>query len=154
MQIPSIHTIENFFFTAITWHEVSAKIISTNLDLIRQSLNQAISLRSYGTGVHEIAYVFVALRPTNTLHGEMMRYYKTKKEVFIQKKLPFELVELYTESEVLSLMANTYLQSLQDLIKRKISDFDTKQLYTDVQQLFQTKGWLNEVETPAATSAR
>lgn len=154
MQITSIHNIENFFFTAITWHEVSAKIISTNLDLIRQSLNQNISLRSYGTGVHEIAYIFVAIRPTNTLHGEMVRYYKAKKEVFIQKKLPFELVEAYSEAEVLPLMANTYLQSLQDLIKRKISDFDTKQLYTDVQQLFQTKGWLNVVETPAATFAQ
>lgn len=153
MQIPSTHNIEDFFFTAITWHEVSAKIVSTNLDLIRQSLNQNISLRSYGTGVHEIAYIFVAIRPTNTLHGEMMRYYKAKKEVFIQKKLPFELVEAYTESEVLSLMANTYLQSLEDLTKRKISDFDIKQLHTDVQQLFQTKGWLNVVETPAATFA-
>lgn len=154
MQIPSAHSIENFFFTAITWHEVSSKIISTNLDLIRQSLNQNISLRSYGTGVHEIAYIFVAIRPTNTLHGEMVRYYKAKKEVFIQKKLPFELVEAYSEAEVLLLMANTYLQSLQDLIKRKINDFDSKQLYTDVQQLFQAKGWLNVVETPAATSAR
>ena len=84
----------------------------------------------------------------------MVRYYKAKKEVFIQKKLPFELVEAYSEAEVLLLMANTYLQSLQDLTKRKISDFDSKQLYTDVQQLFQAKGWLNVVETPAATFAR
>ena len=149
MQIPSTHNIEDFFFTAITWHEVSAKIISTNLDLIRQSLNQNISLRSYGTGVHEIAYIFVALRPTNTLHGEMVRYYKAKKEVFIQKKLPFELVEAYSEAEVLTLMVNTYLQSLHDLSKRKISDFDSKQLCSDVQQLFQAEGWLTVLETQA-----
>ena len=152
MQQTTNHT-ENFFFTSITWHEVSDKVVFPNLNLIREALNQNISLCSYGTGIHEIAYIFVAIRPTNTLHGEMMRYYKAKKEVFIQKKLPFELVEAYTESEVLSLMGNSYLQSLQDLIKRKISDFDTKQLHTDVQKLFQTKGWLNVVETPAATSA-
>lgn len=153
MQQTTNHTAD-FFFTSITWHEVSDKVVFPNLDLIRQSLNQNISLRSYGTGVHEIAYIFVAVRPTNTLHGEMMRYYKAKKEVFIQKKLPFELIEAYSEAEVLPLMANTYLQSLQDLTKRKISDFDTKQLHTDVQQLFQAQGWLNVVETPAATSAQ
>lgn len=154
MQEPNKDNTKDFYFTSITWHEVSDKVVFTNLNVIRQSLNQNISLRSYGTGVHEIAYVFVALRPTNTLHGEMMRYYKTKKEVFIQKKLPFELVEAYSETEVLNLMANTYLQSLEDLIKRKISDFDTKQLCTDVQQLFLTKGWLNVVETLTVTLAQ
>ena len=148
MQQTTNHTAD-FFFTSITWHEVSDKVVFPNLDLIRQSLNQNISLRSYGTGVHEIAYIFVAIRPTNTLHGEMMRYYKTKKEIFIQKKLPFELVEAYSEAEVLPLMANTYLQSLQDLTKRKISDFDSKQLCTDVQQLFEAKGWLNVLATQA-----
>lgn len=148
MQQTTNHTAD-FFFTSITWHEVSDKVVFPNLDLIRQSLNQNISLRSYGTGVHEIAYIFVAIRPTNTLHGEMMRYYKTKKEIFIQKKLPFELVEAYSEAEVLPLMANTYLQSLQDLTKRKISDFDSKQLCTDVQQLFEAKGWLNVLVTQA-----
>lgn len=148
MQQTTNHTAD-FFFTSITWHEVSDKVVFPNLDSIRQSLNQNISLRSYGTGVHEIAYIFVAIRPTNTLHGEMMRYYKAKKEVFIQKKLPFELVEAYSEAEVLTLMANTYLQSLQDLTKRKISDFDSKQLYTDVQQLFEAKGWLNVLATQA-----
>ena len=148
MQQTTNHTAD-FFFTSITWHEVSDKVVFPNLDLIRQSLNQNISLRSYGTGVHEIAYIFVAIRPTNTRHGEMMRYYKTKKEIFIQKKLPFELVEAYSEAEVLILMANTYLQSLQDLTERKISDFDTKQLCTDVQQLFEAKGWLNVLVTQA-----
>lgn len=148
MQQTTNHSAD-FFFTSITWHEVSDKVVFPNLDSIRQSLNQNISLRSYGTGVHEIAYIFVAIRPTNTLHGEMMRYYKAKKEVFIQKKLPFELVEAYSEAEVLTLMANTYLQSLQDLTKRKISDFDSKQLYTDVQQLFEAKGWLNVLATQA-----
>lgn len=148
MQQTTNHTAD-FFFTSITWHEVSDKVVFPNLDLIRQSLNQNISLRSYGTGIQEIAYIFVAIRPTNTLHGEMMRYYKTKKEIFIQKKLPFELVEAYSEAEVLPLMANTYLQSLQDLTKRKISDFDSKQLCTDVQQLFEAKGWLNVLVTQA-----
>ena len=148
MQQTTNHTAD-FFFTSITWHEVSDKVVFPNLDLIRQSLNQNISLRSYGTGIQEIAYIFVAIRPTNTIHGEMMRYYKAKKEVFIQKKLPFELVEAYSEAEVLPLMANTYLQSLQDLTKRKISDFDSKQLYTDVQQLFEAKGWLNVLATQA-----
>lgn len=149
MQEPNPQDTKDFYFTAIVWHEVSDKVVRLNLNTIREALNQNISLRSYGTGVHEIAYIFVAIRPTNTRHGEMMRYYKAKKEVFIQKKLPFELVEAYSEAEVLPLMANTYLQSLQDLTKRKINDFDTKQLCTDVQQLFEEKGWLNVLATQA-----
>lgn len=153
MNIPNTYTTEDFSFTSVTWHEVSDKLVSSNLDLIRQTLNQNISLHSYGTGIKEIAYIFVAVRPSNTIHGESMRYSKAKKEVFIKKKLPYELVEAYSESEVLSLMTNTYLQSLQDLSKRKIPDFDSKQLYLDVQQLFKAKGWLSGSETPSTQSA-
>ena len=152
MQTAKEKGTEDFFFTSITWREVSDKVVFPNLDVIRQALNAHLSLSNYGTGVKEIAYIFVALRPSNTLHSESLSYSKIKKEVFIQKKLPYELVEAYSESDVLSLMAVAYLQSLQDLSKRKIVDFDGQRLYTDVQQLFAEKGWLDAVETPAITS--
>ena len=62
MQQTTNHTAD-FFFTSITWHEVSDKVDFPNLNLIREALNQNISLCSYGTGIHEIAYIFVAIRP-------------------------------------------------------------------------------------------
>ena len=140
--------------SSVTWHEVDKKVVFPNLDLIENALNINIKLERYGTGIKEIAYVFVAVRPVNTIHGETLRYYKAKKEVFIQKKLPYELVEAYEAPQVLHLMAQTYLQSLRELVaKRKIEDFDGARLMADVPALFAEQGWLTPVQSAQATPA-
>ncbi len=143
---------KKFLFSSITWHEIDSKVAIPNLTLMENALNESIDLSNYGTGVQEIAYVFVALRPTNTLHGETLRYYKAKQEVFIQKKLPYELVEAYDDTQVLSLMAATYLQSVEQLAKRNIPDFDGARLVADVKCLFEQQGWLVGIEEATASA--
>ena len=146
--------VDDFWFSSITWHEVGDKVVFPNLDLIRQAINTNFSLSNYGTGVKEIGFIFVAALPTSSIHGETLRFYKAKKEVFIQKKLPYELVEAYEAPQVLHLMAQTYLQSLRELVaKRKIEDFDGARLMADVQALFAEQGWLTPVQSAQATPA-
>ncbi len=143
---------KKFLFSSITWHEIDFKVAIPNLTLMENVLNENIDLSNYGTGIQEIAYVFVALSPTNTLHGETLRYYKAKQEVFIQKKLPYELVEAYDDTQVLSLMAATYLQSMEQLAKRNIPDFDGARLVADVKCFFEQQGWLVGIEEATASA--
>ena len=139
--------VDEFWFSSITWHEVNDQVNYPNLNSIRQTIKSKLSLSNYGSGVKEIGYIFVAQLPSNSIHGETLRFYKAKKEVFIQKKLPYELVEAYESPKVLHMMAATYLQSLQDLAsKRKIEDFDATRLVADVRALFAEQGWLASTE--------
>lgn len=145
MKLPRIE-LGDFFFSSIAWHEIDGKINDENLNLLRQTLNNNLKLSTYGTGVKGIGFIFVASLPHSNIHGETLRYYKADREAFIQKKLPYELVEAYNNEQVLSLMATTYLQSLEQLAKRKIPDFDGGKLAADVQRLFEGKGWLQSIE--------
>lgn len=141
----------DFIFSSITWHEISDKINDQNINFIRRALNENLKLHSYGLGVKEIGYIFVVALPTSSIHGETLRYYKAKQEIFIQKKLPYELVEAYDNTQVLSLMAATYLQSMEQLAKRNIPDFDGARLVADVKCLFEQQGWLVGVEEATAS---
>ncbi|MDX2067220.1 MAG: hypothetical protein SFV55_02280 [Haliscomenobacter sp.] len=140
----------DFIFSSITWQEISDKINDQNINFIRRALNENLKLNNYGLGVKEIGYIFVVALPTSSIHGETLRYYKAKQEVFIQKKLPYDLVEAYNGPQVLSLMAATYLQSLEQLAKRKIPDFDGARLVADVKGVFEQQGWLVRMEAVAS----
>lgn len=65
-----------------------------------------------------------------------------KKELYIQTRLPYELVEQYERPQVLQLMAATYLRTIQRFDELKIKDFNHQQFAKDVEELFEAQGWL------------
>lgn len=113
-----------------------------NAPLLEDVLNEHLELSDYGIGLENLTVIFIAVQPTNTLHEEVTRYSRHKKELYIQKKLPFDLVSQYDKRQVLQLMAITYLEMLEDLDDLNVPNFDFVQLRADVQQLFEAQGWL------------
>ena len=131
-----------FVVTGIVWHEVKDKIAFENINLMEDVLNEHLQLPDYGSGLVAIAFIFIAVQPSNTIHEEEMTYRRKKKELSIQMKLPYELVEQYDRPQVLQLMAATYLHTIKDLSKLKIPDFDYQRFAKDVERLFEGRGWL------------
>lgn len=136
-----------FVVTGIVWHEVKDKIAFENINVMEDILNEHLQMSDYGSGIVAIAFIFIAQQPTNTIHEESMTYRRKKKELSIQMKLPYELVERYEQPQVLQLMAATYLDTIKDLPKLKIPDFDYQRFAKDVERLFEAQGWL--VKEPA-----
>jgi len=132
-----------FVISSIAWHEISEKVAFDNSNAMEDVLNENLNLFDYGSGLKAIAVVFIAVQSTNTIHEEVMRYSHKKKEIYIQKKLPYELVCQYEKPQVLQLMAVSYLEILTDLKRKHIPDFDLSLFQQDVQKLFTEQNWLN-----------
>ncbi|HMO41162.1 MAG TPA: hypothetical protein PKC76_13125 [Saprospiraceae bacterium] len=132
-----------FMFSGILSEETLQKVAFPNNNMLEQTLNAQLQLDQYGTGVHSIACVFIALPPPdNGIHDETLIYRRREKEVFAQVKIPYDLVASYDADQVLQLMATTYLQALERLDELRIPNFDSVRLAQDVQRLFETQGWL------------
>jgi hypothetical protein len=120
---------------------VGDKIDAHNVVLLEQLLNMNLQLSSYGTAVMSIAVVFIGTVPENVIHQEEVTYAADKKELYLQVRLPYTVLLQATESEVLSLMAKKYLQTLGDLATTAPAmDFAWERLVLDVQSLFAAAG--------------
>jgi hypothetical protein len=75
-------------------------------------------------------------------HKERFYYSKKRHEIYIEKNLPYEQVEQATEGEVLQLMAQLYVRLIDDYPNLRLPDFDHRKFKKDVQNLFETQGWL------------
>ncbi|HMQ50103.1 MAG TPA: hypothetical protein PKA00_21960 [Saprospiraceae bacterium] len=131
-----------FVISGILWHEIGEKVAFVNTNKLEDALEDNLSLSDYGTGITAIAFIYIVVQPTNIIHEEEMRYRRKKKEVYIQKKMPIELVEQYERPQVLQLMAATYLSTVRDLRQLKIPDFDHARFEHAVESLFRQEGWL------------
>lgn len=132
-----------FVISGILWHEIGEKVAFVNSVTMEDVLNEHLRLSDYGTGLEGgFAFIFIVQQPTSTIHEEEMTYRRKKKELYIQMKLPYELVEQYERPQVLQLMAATYLRTIKDLPRLKIPDFDCQRFAKDVERLFEGRGWL------------
>ncbi|HMO39492.1 MAG TPA: hypothetical protein PKC76_13660 [Saprospiraceae bacterium] len=135
-----------FVVSGILWHEIGNKVSPDNTNKVENLLNTALLFENYGSGLTGLAFIFIVVQPDNRIHEEVLRYSRKKRELYIQKKLPYDLVVAYDKPQVLQLMAATYLETLETLDKKRIPNFDLPRFRADVQALFEAQGWL--VETP------
>lgn len=119
-----------------------SKLAVENVNSISDILLKNITISSYGATVEELAFIYIAVEPINTIHEEKTTYIPKQKKLFLYRKLPYERVLEYSEEEVLRLMAETYLTSIQALGAFEIPDFDYLSLAKDVQQAFVNMGWI------------
>lgn len=136
-----------FVISGILWHEIGEKVAFVNSVTMEDVLNEHLQLLDYGKGLKGIAFIFIVQQSYSKFHREEMTYDRKRKELYIQMKLPYELVEQYERPQVLQLMATTYLHTIKDLPKLNIPDFDYQRFAKDVEQLFEGQGWL--VKEPA-----
>lgn len=128
---------------AIFWHEQEDKAY-----FVRQVcvlLNETLQLSRYGTGMAHLLFVPIAVRPTNKIHEERIRYSKTKATLTMYLKMDYAAVAVATEEDMLRLLAALYLRGLGEAPWHRIPDFDGQRLCRDVAEVFARKGWV-EVE--------
>lgn len=128
--------------TGISCHKTTHKLAVENINSISDVLLENITISSYGATVEELAFIYIAVEPANTIHEEKTTYIPKQKKLFLYRKLPYEKVLEYSEEEVLRLMAETYLTSIRELGEFEIPDFDYIRLAKDVQQAFVNMGWI------------
>lgn len=133
-----------FVITCITWPEVTDKVAYTNTQLLREALNSQLTLSSYGD-LQGIAFVYIVTPPEDVIHQETFRYSRKNRELYIEMRLPYEVVINSSLPEVLQLMASKYLQTLEEYLpKKKIPHFDQARFVADVRALFEREAWLQE----------
>ncbi len=134
-----------FVISGILEESVTDKVAYTNTHALRTVLNDSLRLSDYGD-ITGIAFIFIVTAPEDVIHSEMFRWSRAKKTLEVHTRLPFEAVESASQSEVLHLMAQKYLQTMQErLPKKKIPQFDGERFITDLRQLFEKQGWLEGV---------
>lgn len=132
-------TNRQFFMGSAIWHEIYEQTRSV---IMEDKLNQHISLQNYGSGVNSIYFTHIVMRPANKNHPDFQRYKPRKKEIHFGINLVYEEVKGSTNTEVLRLMGQSFLNSILLYPELKVKDFDYKRFYTDVQKLFAVNGWL------------
>ena len=120
---------------------IGDKIDAHNVPWLEQLLNAQLQLSKYGTGLKGIAVVFIGTGPQDLIHQEETSFDADKKELYIQLRLPYDVLEQATERELLGLMARQYLQALRgEGALEQVGDFDGEQLLKDVKNLFVAEG--------------
>jgi hypothetical protein len=134
-----------FVISGILEESVTDKVAYTNTHALRTVLNGSLQLGDYGD-ITGIAFIFIVTSPDDAIHTEMFRFNRAKKTLEVHMRLPFEAVESASQSEVLHMMAQKYLQTMQErLPKKKIPHFDWERFVNDLRQLFEKQGWLEGV---------
>ncbi len=136
-----------FVVSGILEATIADKIGIPNTNLLEDALNQHLSLSIYGSGLTGIAFIYIATPPIDEIHEECFTFSRKKKELFIQMRLPYDVVKQASVSETLHLMAHHYLETLNEKLPlKKITNFDQARFVQDVQRLFETQGWLEVQE--------
>ncbi len=115
---------------------IGDKIDAHNVPWLEQLLNAQLQLSKYGTGLTGIAVVFIGTGPQDLIHQEETTFDTDKKELYIQLRLPYAVLEQATEQELLGLMARQYLQALRgEGALEQVVDFDGEGLVRDVERV-------------------
>lgn len=115
---------------------IGNKIDAHNVPWLEQLLNAQLQLSKYGTGLTGIAVVFIGTGPQDLIHQEETTFDTDKKELYIQLRLPYAVLEQATEQELLGLMARQYLQALRgEGALEQVVDFDGEGLVRDVERV-------------------
>ncbi len=125
--------MKKYIITSISDENVSFEKISS-ANILEDVLNYHTNLNDYST-VNELFIVFVALDKNSIPRPDKVSYLKKSNTLQIVINLDFQQIVNTTNEEVIKIMAETYLQTIEKyLFNRK--DFDGSKFYETVKQLF------------------
>lgn len=128
------------WFGAIFWKDVSDK--APLVKDIESSLNESIDLTNYGEGLLSIRFIPIAVRTTNQIHEEEIKYSGHKKQISLHLKLEYDAVAGADEKSLLQLVAMLFLDSIDQYPKHRVKNFDWQGFKKDVTDLFEAEGLL------------
>ena len=130
---------QDFRITGIIWHELGFEKGLEDFKFLERIINEFLSIRNYGNGLKYTLFIYLIDLP-NTIHQEGKYYSKKNQYLKIIKKIDFDLAMRLPRDEYQSLLASTYLSSVEEYKNWKIKDFDCERFYQDLKQLFLDKG--------------
>jgi hypothetical protein len=102
----------------------------------------AIDLSKYGTGIKKILFIVVALPPGSIIHKDEVVYDRRKRKLTLELNLSYLHVLKSTTSEVLSMAAKLFLDSIDLYTELKICDFEIQDFKDEAKQIFTTRKWI------------
>ena len=125
---------KNFNIKSITWHEVTDKIDELSISKV---LNENIDLTSYGSGIKNIYFKYICVKPPNTLHVNQASF--KDGELNIQLNLSYPHVEENEKKKVMKMMTTLFVISIDLYPELGIPDFNIKRYKKDVERAFEMK---------------
>jgi hypothetical protein len=131
-----------FVVSSITWHEVPLAIAIDQVNLIEEALNENLDLTKYGQ-IEGIAFVFIIKPEHNQIHENHISYSRKRKEISIQMRVGYELVQKSALPAVMHFLCQQYVETITKVLPvKKVPHFDCQAFGEDVGELFLEKGWL------------
>ncbi|MEZ4958270.1 MAG: hypothetical protein R2830_00490 [Saprospiraceae bacterium] len=113
---------------------------------IAKALNGNIRLSDYGIGVNRVYFTFIAVKPSNNLHENEVKFDKKSKTLELSLNLSYEHILTADKPTILKMMAMLFLVSVDLWERFEIEDFDRKAFKKEVEKLFAKKKWLETAQ--------
>jgi hypothetical protein len=131
-----------FVVSSITWHEVPLAIAIDQVNLIEEALNEHLDLAQYGQ-ITGLAFIFIIKPESNTIHENHISYSRKRKEIVIQMRVGYDLVQKSALPTVMNLLCQQYVETITKALPlKKVPHFDCARFGKDVYELFLEKGWV------------
>ncbi|MBK9492023.1 MAG: hypothetical protein IPO07_26885 [Haliscomenobacter sp.] len=127
------------------WHEIYPKM---DIAPFIFALHEGIDLTKYDEGLKKLYFTFLVMPPDDKVLAPYQHYSAKKQEADISVRISYEQVVHATESEIVKLMEQAYLQGIEQLkgLCRIGTGFDVEGLKRDVEKIFEKEGWYEVVE--------
>lgn len=120
---------DSFQFTAYMSEKAQKKLATSIFD----GLNEQLDIQTYGTGIEEIGFAFIALAPEFFPENQNVEYFPEDKVALIALQLNYEKLIAASDDEAIDMMKSLYLKGIKVLSIFDIEDFDIEQLYKDIE---------------------
>ena len=138
---------KSFKVSCVAWDE-HTQVITPSLNTLEDLLNDNLNFSDYSDQLKGLVYVFLILKPNNTIHEEELYFVPETDEVYGQfEGIPHATITGLTVEQIVPLLAQEYYSKLKKFKDLK-TDLSLSALRKDVKKLFQTQGWL---QTQSAT---
>jgi len=132
---------KSFKVSCVAWDE-HTQVITPSLNMLEDLLNDNLNFSDYSDQLKGLVYVFLILKPDNTIHEEELYIVPETDEIYGQfEGISHAAITGLTVEEVMPLLAQEYYTKLKKFKDLK-TDLDLPALRKDVKKLFQAQGWL------------
>ncbi len=133
------------FVISCDFSEVSFELFRFDQE-IRNEVNSYLSDRKYGDGILEYTFLY-RVYPEAMLAFEMYnqdssKYYPRKKSILVTPFIRHGDFIRMNKTERVRLICSEILIAIQRFNELGVKNFDIKNFYTDLEDLFSQKGWL------------
>lgn len=129
------------------WHEIYSKV---NLPPFIFALHEGIDLSKYGDGLKKFYFTFIIVTPADKVNQAYTHYDKKERSADIAIAIPYDQAEKASESELIKLMEQAYLQGIDQLHQLRLKgEFDICAFRKDVEAIFSVDNWYELAMEPS-----